>query len=74
MKLQPYEIAAALEGTCDGVELIIDREELDMDADDVMEILAEHNIEECPECGWWVDAGELADCEGELQACDGCRQ
>lgn len=60
-------------GTCDQIEAACEQLRLDIDEDDAHEMLAEANIERCSECDWWVESGELADEDGELVSCSGCR-
>jgi hypothetical protein len=35
--------------------------------------LADGNLERCPGCEWWFDAGELVDEDGELVGRQDCR-
>ena len=59
------EIQYELEGTCDSLEVIIDRHELDIDADTLEDRLldAPHPVERSSCCEWWLPVSELEFCE-----------
>ena len=44
-------------GTCKSEAAIA--EHFDIDEDDVPELLLDANVERCPGCDWWHEAGEL---------------
>ena len=48
-------------------------EKYELDDMTILDILADANIERCPTCEWWVEAGELVDDENELVSCLTCR-
>ena len=64
------EIGDELEGTCNGLESIIERYGFDVSEDALESMLADPqiNIERCPGCGWWWSCGEMDD-EGYCPDC-----
>lgn len=72
------EIAEYLQGTCHsviGAMAHFDLDESEYDPSDVeADLSSVSNIEICPGCGWWFEAGELTDDEGEPVGCVDCRK
>jgi hypothetical protein len=44
----------------------------DLEVDEIEAIMADANYEQCPQCGWFVECGELVDAEGDPRACSEC--
>lgn len=67
-------IAQRLLGTQDsGYEALLDLPGGDaLDEGDVVEVMAEANIEQCEECNTWVESSELTDDDGDTTSCTGC--
>jgi hypothetical protein len=68
-----YRVAAHLEGTCAGVEAVIDRFELHVEPDALEDALLDVSLERCPGCGWWMASSALVDEEGSVVGCEECR-
>ena len=64
-------MAAHAVGTMESPAALAER--FDVLEDDVEEALVDCGVEKCPECEWWVEVGELADENGDEQACESCR-
>jgi hypothetical protein len=45
----------------------------DLELEEVEEIMEDANYERCPDCGHWVEAGELADDDCEPRPCYNCK-
>lgn len=68
-------IAATIEGTCQSVASVLSSMDLDdVDPEEVESRLADFNLEECPGCGWWMEAGELINGDGDVVGCADCRE
>jgi len=59
-------------GTCNSEAEIA--EHFDIEEEDVIDLLLDANVERCPGCDWWHEAGELVNDDGELVGCDQCRE
>lgn len=70
---QMEKIADALQGTCDTVEAVLEKMELEADVNDVEETVERLGIIRCPECGWWVELSETVGDDGDDIPCDSCR-
>lgn len=73
---QARELAGSLQGTCDSIQIAIERMNLDPDDFEVDEVEAqvcEHGVERCEGCGWWHESGELVNEAGDVVGCDQCR-
>ncbi len=68
-------LVEVLEGTTRSVGSAL--EELQFDCplaeEEALELLADENLERCPECETWVEAGELVDAGGNDRPCYNCR-
>ena len=69
------EVFEYLRDTCFGAYAAIEMFELPCSAEDVEEMMGNHNYEQCPHCGWWVEAFEmLPEDEDEPDGfCGNCR-
>lgn len=57
----------------DGAERVMG--ELSIDREALNEILLDFNVERCPNCGWYDEAGALTGEDGEPDGyCDNCRR
>lgn len=75
---QRHDLAHALRdralGSADGPAQLVASLDLDDSYEELVEeLLLDANVEECPECGWWHDSGELVDEDGEPGSCVSCR-
>ena len=62
-------IAQDLEGTCQMIDVVVERHGVDCDDLTTEEFLAlDEHIICCSCCGWWVDANEV----GDLDICSEC--
>lgn len=63
-------IAARAEGTCDSVAVILSALNLShlVTEEDAEAAILDHNLERCPQCEWWTEAGELAGDEDDPDA------
>ena len=61
-----------LEGTCLTPQQAIDYFNLKCTPEDVENAMLDLNLEQCPNCGWWVESWELTDENGEPKFCDNC--
>lgn len=66
-------LADSLLGTHGYPETVLERHgALEVDEDEIDEHLLDHGIEKCPQCGWWVESGEVVDEDGEIVPCGSC--
>ena len=70
---QMGKIADALQGTCDTVETVLEKMELEADVNDVEEAMEQLGIKRCPSCEWWVELSETVGDDGSDISCDSCR-
>jgi hypothetical protein len=72
---QRVKFLTHVHGTPDAIDAALEQLLLDelISVDEAEELLAEDNQERCPECDWWVEAGELVGEEFEDQSCASCR-
>ncbi len=66
-------IALSMIGTCDSVEQVIARMDLEINTEELEEALSNANVEQCELCNWWFDAGDLLDDNSEVVGCEDCR-
>jgi hypothetical protein len=45
----------------------------DLEIDEIEDIMLEANYERCPECGWFVECGELVDANMNSRPCSDCK-
>jgi hypothetical protein len=45
-----------------------------MTVEEVEDLLADYNLERCPGCEWWMEAGLLIDEHLDVVGCDQCRE
>jgi DNA-directed RNA polymerase sigma subunit (sigma70/sigma32) len=65
----------ALLGTADSPEKVAEKLDLPYDSVEELETIAsDANLEQCSECEWWVEAGELVDEDGEVTVCSSCQR
>lgn len=70
--MTPEQIAEEVTGYVDGYERVL--RDTDMTSDQLDEILLDLNIEQCPDCGWYVDSFELLNDDDIIDGhCDNCR-
>ena len=66
------QIKHALLGTSDGMHNIIERFNLVVTEDELEDLVADTNIERCPECDWWYESFELVNAAGDVVGCADC--
>jgi hypothetical protein len=69
------EIAHRYVGTTESESAILDKEDLALDEEDVLERFLDHNVERCPKCDWWVESSEVymeEDFFGDIIGCINC--
>lgn len=59
-------------GTTDSDGSIVERNELDVDEDDVADHFLDHGVERCVGCGWWVESSSMQEAEHGDMVCEDC--
>lgn len=65
------DIAWSYEGTCGSIAVIA--QQLDLSEAQAEDLMLDVNLEQCGECGWWCECGELLDEADEAAPCMSCR-
>ncbi|MFG1187949.1 hypothetical protein [Xanthobacter aminoxidans] len=65
------DIAWSYEGTCESIAVIARR--LDLTEEQAEDLMLDTNLEQCGECGWWCECGELLDEANQPAPCMSCR-
>jgi uncharacterized protein (UPF0212 family) len=48
-------------------------EKFDLEIEEIESIMLDANYERCPECGWYVECGELVDAGMNPRPCSECK-
>ena len=67
------KVRAYLEGTCNSLDIALERFDIALEVEDLEDMLLDLGIERCPDCGWWMESSELVDEDSEVVGCDQCR-
>lgn len=66
------EICDTVKGYVDGFDKVLRNG--DLTDEELREMLLDNSVEECPDCGWFVDSNELVNDDGGIDGhCDNCR-
>ncbi len=67
-------LKAKLLGTCDSVQAALEFLDFDVELAVAEDGLLDVGCEQCKDCGWWHECGELDnERDGELGYCDSCQ-
>lgn len=69
--INPQDVIDYALGTCKSETEIADH--FGTDAETILEILSDGNIERCGGCEWWFEASDLIDDDCEVVGCADCR-
>ncbi len=71
------KIADSLLGTCDTVNIVLERMDKDdeeYDIEEIIDSLLDFQVERCQHCGWWFECCELvAENDEDNGNCEDCR-